>query len=95
LCGLEDVRDNRITGNLDSVLSTVLVSTTYHYIDLGRNLFTGSIPREISRHENISHLGLDFVALEGRIPSEIGLLTNLESLHLNGTALTGSLPFEM
>jgi hypothetical protein len=89
----KDVRDNLLTGSLDSILSIVPPSTAW--LDLGQNMFSGTLSGEVGRHVNLTYLGLDANNLEGTLPTQLGLLTNLEVLYLDNTSLRGTIPTEM
>ena len=53
---------------------------------------SGSIPPELGRLLNLTHLDVSGNALTGRIPAELGLLDNLQELRLSGNTLTGCVP---
>ena len=65
---------------------------TLHLGNLG---LSGSIPLDIGKLINLTHLYLYDNELSGEIPSELGSLINLEHLYLYNNNLSGHLPSEL
>lgn len=61
-------------------------------MQLGENLFGGSIPQSFGRLHNLAHaLNLSGNKLTGEIPGELGKLSKLQILDISVNNLTGSL----
>ena len=56
---------------------------------------TGSIPPELGRLANLTHLAVNGNRLTGRVPPEFGQLANLRQLWLEENELTGPLPLSL
>ena len=61
-------------------------------IRLPDNALSGSIPSELGKLENLTHLNLGLNSLTGGIPAELSNLTKLINLQLNNNSLIGSIP---
>jgi len=65
-------------------------------LDLGANLFSGTISKNLSRLWFLGFLYFDTnPKMVGVIPTEIGLLEGLQKFHLHGSSFTGSIPAEL
>ncbi|XP_004951805.1 receptor-like protein 2 [Setaria italica] len=64
-------------------------------LNLGRNNFTGVIPKEIGRLKSLAILNFSSNRLSGEIPSQLHSLTNLQVLDLSNNHLTGAIPVEL
>ena len=73
-----------------SSLSGSVVKITLH-----DNALSGSIPSELGKLINLTHLFLNDNSLSGSIPVELGNLTKLTLLFLHNNSLTGSIPVEL
>eukprot|EP00403_Amphidinium_massartii_P001312 CAMPEP_0178382944 /NCGR_PEP_ID=MMETSP0689_2-20121128/6751_1 /TAXON_ID=160604 /ORGANISM="Amphidinium massartii, Strain CS-259" /LENGTH=894 /DNA_ID=CAMNT_0020003157 /DNA_START=15 /DNA_END=2696 /DNA_ORIENTATION=+ len=69
--------------------------TKLEWIDLGSNLFTGTIPSCLGDLTGLSNLELNNNELTGSLPVELGQLVNLAGLKLKSNGLTGSIPSAM
>ncbi|KAG5253333.1 LRR receptor serine/threonine-protein kinase [Salix suchowensis] len=82
--------ENNFGGELHNSIGNL--SAQLRILTLGRNLFHGNIPVEISNLVNLSLLGLEGNYLTGSVPDLIGKLKKLEGLHLNVNRFSGSIP---
>ena len=73
-----------------SSLSGSVVKITLH-----DNALSGSIPSELGKLINLTHLFLNDNSLSGDIPVELGNLAKLTLLFLHNNSLTGSIPVEL
>ena len=64
-------------------------------IDLGEGELSGSLPAELGKLTNLSHLWLPYNELSGPIPPELGTLSKLSSLWITSNNLSGPLPHEL
>uniref|UniRef100_A0A8R7QQQ3 Leucine-rich repeat-containing N-terminal plant-type domain-containing protein n=1 Tax=Triticum urartu TaxID=4572 RepID=A0A8R7QQQ3_TRIUA len=61
-------------------------------LNLGKNNFTGMIPREIGQLKALLYMNLSSNNFYGEIPQSICNLTNLQRLDLSNNHLTGAIP---
>lgn len=89
-----NLNSNQFTGPLPLGGTSVYAKPMPQLInmDLGNNLFSGQIPRNVGNFTSLRVLALESNRLTGPLPTSIGLLTNLKELDLDSNALTGSLP---
>ena len=64
-------------------------------LDLSENGLRGTVPPQLGRLANLTHLNLFDNELRGEIPPELGNLTNLKWLYLSENNLRGELPVEL
>ena len=64
-------------------------------LNLGGNLLSGEIPKELGNLTSLTYLNLLANRLSGHIPAELGDLTSLRWLHLSGNQLSGEIPAEL
>jgi hypothetical protein len=73
-------RDIRSLSDLSDIIfyrfSVLLVLCT-EAIDLGNNLFTGSIPTEVGSISRLEYFSVNNNSFNGNLPRELALLTNL------------------
>ncbi|PWA78767.1 serine-threonine/tyrosine-protein kinase catalytic domain-containing protein [Artemisia annua] len=67
-------------------------STKLEYLSLESNMFSGTIPAELGKLENIVNLMLHANNLSGELPVELKNLTNLTELRLSSNNFTGKIP---
>jgi hypothetical protein len=82
----------------DILLSPFLSSlpTTLVMLTINSGGFMGSIPNEIYKFRNLTHLTWGEIQLTGTLPSEFGLLTQLQMLQLSSLKyVMGSIPSEI
>jgi Leucine-rich repeat (LRR) protein len=82
---------NEMTGVLPAEMGLAVDLT---YLELGPNLFTGTIQRSIGDLTNLRSLSIEGVEmLEGRLVASYGVqLTNLVEMVITGTKIRGSIP---
>ncbi|KAJ4808504.1 Leucine-rich repeat transmembrane protein kinase [Rhynchospora pubera] len=81
--------------NLTGVLPDEIANLTYlRYLDLSRNLFSGTIPPVWSSLP-VFNLSLQGNRLSGLIPKELGSMPALKSLQLENNLLEGTIPPEL
>ena len=66
--------------------------TSLHFLYLGHNNFTSTIPPPFVNNSELLHLNLIYNNLHGSIPDEIGNLKNLKLLNLGANNLNGTIP---
>lgn len=68
--------------------------TDVWYLDLGRNQFSGPIPKDISSMRALRHLHLDHNSFSGDLPWELPLAgdNKIETISLEYNDLVGGLP---
>ncbi|XP_040986000.1 probable LRR receptor-like serine/threonine-protein kinase At1g74360 [Juglans microcarpa x Juglans regia] len=81
---------NSFTGGINS--SGILKLPNILRIDLSRNMFSGSLPVEITHVSSLKFLILADNQFSGAIPPEFGNLSSLQALDLSFNRLTGSVP---
>ena len=59
---------------------------------LSSESLSGTIPPELGRLVELTHLDLSSNSLTGEIPRELGGLSNLQEIRLSGNSLTGCIP---
>jgi len=64
-------------------------------IEMEQNGVAGTLPRELTRLQNLSNLILEEGILTGTIPSQLGEIRSLEQIDLNFNLLQGSIPEEL
>jgi Leucine-rich repeat (LRR) protein len=64
-------------------------------LNLGRNNFTGVIPKEIGQLKSLAILNFSSNRLSGEIPPQLRSLTKLQVLDLSNNHLTGAIPVEL
>uniref|UniRef100_A0A0E0ML93 non-specific serine/threonine protein kinase n=1 Tax=Oryza punctata TaxID=4537 RepID=A0A0E0ML93_ORYPU len=64
-------------------------------LDLSKNKFTGTIPRDIGALVALKSLNFSWNLLNGEIPETIGQLKQLESLDLSHNEISGEIPSSM
>ncbi|XP_040367319.1 receptor-like protein EIX1 [Rosa chinensis] len=80
---------NQLSKNIeDSVKTLSCAENTLETLDLGANLFWGSLP-DLSRFSKLRVLYLDGNQLNGSVPESVGQLSSLETLILDGNSLSG------
>ncbi|KAJ4974335.1 hypothetical protein NE237_007509 [Protea cynaroides] len=84
------VSQNNLTGNISPSILTE--SCTLEILDLSKNQFQGSIPKEVSNCKNLYIMNLADNKFNGCTPLEIGLLPNLETLVLGNNKLSREIP---
>ncbi|XP_021732401.1 probable leucine-rich repeat receptor-like protein kinase At5g49770 [Chenopodium quinoa] len=91
-----DLSENQLDGTLPvsntttSGLDKLLKAKHFH---LGRNKFSGEIPRELfSSGMSLIHVILNENQLNGSIPETLGLVRNLTVIRLDRNSLSGSVP---
>ena len=82
-------RTSSLSGKIPSSLQAMVGLS---YLDLSRNSFTGSIPKEIGSLSRMYWLNLNVNALVGQIPSSISRLALLSLLAISYNYLTGEIP---
>uniref|UniRef100_A0A2N9H9J9 Protein kinase domain-containing protein n=1 Tax=Fagus sylvatica TaxID=28930 RepID=A0A2N9H9J9_FAGSY len=80
---------NQLSGIIPTALENFINLTT---LNMGNNMFTGSIPTYFMKFQKLQGLYLDGNRLSGHIPSSIGNLTQLVELDLSKNNLEGSIP---
>ncbi len=93
------------TGDLDWSATTAIGSwegittggtpTRVTKVVLPSESLSGSIPPELGRLFELTHLNLSSNSLTGDIPGELGWLHNLQELRLSGNSLTGCIPLSL
>ncbi|KAL2479998.1 putative LRR receptor-like serine/threonine-protein kinase [Abeliophyllum distichum] len=95
-CGLRhqrvtalDISSMNLSGNIPSLLGNLsfLVS-----LNLSRNYFYGSLPRELIQLRRLQIINFRFNSFSGQIPSWFGFLHNLQILNLRNKNFTGFIP---
>ncbi|XP_039170617.1 probable LRR receptor-like serine/threonine-protein kinase At3g47570 [Eucalyptus grandis] len=81
---------NRLGGILPVCIGNL--STTLTTLQVGMNMISGEIPREIGNLVNLQRLDMGDNLLFGLIPSDLGNLSNLASLDLSNDNLSGIIP---
>lgn len=81
---------NQLNGEISADLFLQLPRLTY--LDLFKNQFTGSIPKELASHPSLTILDLGENQLVGAIPAEFGNMINLSVLALGKNQLNGTIP---
>lgn len=61
-------------------------------LDLSQNMFSGGIPKEISKCKNLTILDLSGNLFTDKVPTEIGSITKLEQLFLGNNSLSREIP---
>ena len=64
-------------------------------LDLSENGLRGTVPQQLGRLANLTHLNLFDNELRGEIPPELGNLTKLKWLYLSKNNLRGEIPVEL
>ncbi|XP_008234489.2 PREDICTED: probable LRR receptor-like serine/threonine-protein kinase At3g47570 [Prunus mume] len=65
------------------------------YLDLSKNHFTGSLPMEVGKLNNLGSLDVSDNLLSGELPNSLGSCIHLEVLHLQGNFFKGLIPSSM
>ncbi|GJX41616.1 probable LRR receptor-like serine/threonine-protein kinase [Tanacetum coccineum] len=65
---------------------------TLERLDLSQNVFSGGIPKEISKCKNLTILDLSGNFFTDKVPTEIGSITKLEQLLLGNNSLSREIP---
>ncbi|KAK9153991.1 hypothetical protein Sjap_001471 [Stephania japonica] len=90
-----DLSNNQISGKIPLELQHGQNSTIMEFLNLGSNLFTGTIPLNINETmPNLQDLSLSNNLIEGGIPSSICNLKQLKVVSLSSNNLSGELPHE-
>ncbi len=82
-----DVSDNRMTSQLPRNLPSTLEEVWFE-----NNFFTGQIPDDFDRFENLRFIDMSNNQFTGTIPTYFTEMTRLNSVVLAGNELTGSIP---
>lgn len=86
-----DVSDNHLTSTLPLNLPNTLEEVWFE-----NNKFTGSVPDDLDRLEDLRFIDISNNQITGTIPSYFTKMTRLYSIALAGNKLTGSIPnFDM
>ncbi|XP_026432819.1 probable LRR receptor-like serine/threonine-protein kinase At3g47570 [Papaver somniferum] len=81
------LQTNRLSGSIPRLPYFSIIS-----LDLSNNLFTGTLPMEVGKLENIMELYVDRNKLSGEIPSSIGECLSLIKLSLDNNLFQGAIP---
>ncbi|KAF8023159.1 hypothetical protein BT93_F0607 [Corymbia citriodora subsp. variegata] len=81
---------NRFGGTLPVCIGDFSKNLTI--LQVGQNLISGVIPREIGNLVNMQRLDMQDNLLSGPIPSDLGNLSNLAKVFLSGNNLSGIIP---
>ena len=87
---LLDLSQNSLSGSLPSWSSENL-----RHVHLGRNNFSGPIPKAFLNMSDLLTLDINDNRLSGRIPSAIGKFLSLKILLLRGNRLSGRIPTQL
>ncbi|XP_057761114.1 receptor-like protein EIX2 [Arachis stenosperma] len=90
-----EVFESDLTEDLESVLHNLSAGCVTHSLqelDLESNLFTGSIPDDLSIFPVLKELSLDFNQLRGKIPDNIRLPSQLKDLSISSNSIQGGIP---
>ncbi|XP_045813782.1 probable LRR receptor-like serine/threonine-protein kinase At3g47570 [Trifolium pratense] len=68
------------------------LSSLTNLLNLSKNSFSGSLPKEVGMLKNINKLDVSENHLSGNIPRSIGDCTVLEYLYLQGNSFSGTIP---
>ncbi|CDP18322.1 unnamed protein product [Coffea canephora] len=85
-----NVYKNKLSSSLPEDLCSNLPAV--QFVDLGNNLFSGNIPREIGNCTSFTNFYLSGNQLTGEVPMEIGNLFNMDRLALDNNSFTGRIP---
>ena len=77
--------------NWDGIVTGGTPSQVTRLLRPGEGL-SGTIPAELGRLFELTHLNLSSNSLTGDIPRELGWLSNLQEIRLSGNSLTGCIP---
>ncbi|ONI22234.1 hypothetical protein PRUPE_2G116100 [Prunus persica] len=80
--------------NLSGIISPKIIgpSSSYIFLDLSRNHFTGPFPQEVGKLINLEYLNVSQNMLSGEIPASLGSCIKIESLDLQGNFFQGTIP---
>ncbi|CAL5078918.1 unnamed protein product [Urochloa decumbens] len=87
------LQENNYTGGIIS--SGILQLPHLSMLGLGKNKFSGELPREISRMGNMKILMLNENNFSGSVPAEYGRLVRLQVLDLSYNSLSGRIPSQI
>ena len=84
-----DLSQQNYTGTIP--IQQIIMLTSLNVINLGGNLYTGSIPTELFLLQNLTMILLHDNLLTGQLPQELSSLIILETLDLSNNSLSGPL----
>nr|GEX18070.1 probable LRR receptor-like serine/threonine-protein kinase At1g74360 [Tanacetum cinerariifolium] len=84
------VSENRLNHTIPG--SIFQENCTLERLDLSQNVFSGGIPKEISKCKNLTILDLSGNIITDKVPTEIGSITKLEQLFLGNNSLSREIP---
>ncbi|KAI3796756.1 hypothetical protein L1987_39446 [Smallanthus sonchifolius] len=77
---------------LNGTIPPEWASTNLEYLSLESNMFSGTVPAELGKLENLVNLILNANNLSGELPMELNNLVNLTELRLSSNNFTGRIP---
>lgn len=93
--GLQEL--NLFGNNLNGTIPQEIfgLSSLTILLAVGRNQFTGFLPMEIGKLENLGVLDVSYNMFSGQLPSSLGSCGSLEGLYLQENLFIGSIPSSM
>ncbi|XP_007220690.2 probable LRR receptor-like serine/threonine-protein kinase At3g47570 isoform X1 [Prunus persica] len=83
--------------NLSGIISSKIIglSSSYIFLDLSRNRFTGPFPQEVGKLINLEYLDISENMFSGEIPSGLGSCIKVEKLHMQGNFFQETIPLSL
>nr|XP_008376279.1 probable LRR receptor-like serine/threonine-protein kinase At3g47570 [Malus domestica] len=84
--------------NLSGTISPEVIgglSSSYIFVDLSRNHFTGFVPKEVGHLINLEHFDVSGNMLSGEIPASLGSCKIIQYLDMQENFFQGTIPSDM
>ncbi|XP_071916240.1 uncharacterized protein [Coffea arabica] len=88
-----DMSNNKLNGIIFTELFSLLSSLLY--LNLSNNLFSGSLPGEISKMSNIYKFDISHNKFSGEVPDAIGQSSDLEYISMQDNFFHGTVPAKL